>query len=422
MDSTENNHKKRWGYRRFIYSVIVLGYFLPIIIYCNYSRNWTFFTSGILISIIGSGVLIFFVRNWEEGMRRKVQSLVSRRVRELTEGGFVLPQSEDAKIYSKLKNLRGELEKQTQYYGQEVTYLKKELQVSHEGAEGLGEQLASREQDIAKLQSERQHLISQCKKFASRFQSIKDQYLAKADHQGGIVTDHENQISQQKGMIEQYQRELEQLKNRVKDLNYELKTVLELKEIEEDVESMGSDDYYEIPDVVAARKEEEPVWPPEEYVEEGGVGVQNELQRCINIAEEISGASRLGGESSGVITMFMDNYAIDMRRLFDQYRNIDDNVIFFYSPQEDRLVFINRQVRNLVGLTPERFINDFYRVVQNVDDWKTGLQQLQYNQVATVRLLVKDKAGNGLWVDCHLGRIPVGIFSNNVVGVLSSAA
>ena len=425
MNSIENTTtKKHWNYRHFIYAIIILGYFLPIIIYCSYgtisSRSWSFFTLGLLISILGSGVLIFFMRNWEEGMRRHVSRLVCRKVNKLREGGFIPPRDI---IREEEGSLRGEYEKQAEHYGQEITYLKRELQNAQESSEVLAQKMESSSQELSKLQGERQHLISQCKKFASRFQSIKDQYLSKVGRQEGVVAEHERQIAHQQGLIEQYQREIQQFKSRNEDLNYELKTVLELKDLEEEAES-GVEEYYsydEVPDedVVLESGKVESIWQPAVIDSESA---QTELQRCIGIAEDISEGSRLGNGGSGVITMFMDSYAIDMRRLFEQYRNVDDNVIFFYSPQEDRLVFINRQVRDLVGFTPERFINDFYRLVQNVDDWKVGLQQLEYNQITTIRLLVKDKSGGGLWVDCHLGRIPVGIFSNNVVGVLCSAA
>jgi hypothetical protein len=118
----------------------------------------------------------------------------------------------------------------------------------------------------------------------------------------------------------------------------------------------------------------------------------------------------------------INNYTLDLRRLFDSLRSENAGVVFVYSQKENKLLFTNNVVKNVLGWSPEKFTQDFQEIVQDgLQEWKNAVSQLLIKGETNTRLVIKTKSGQDMMFQCQLGIIPTGIFRNHVIGVLYPA-
>lgn len=142
---------------------------------------------------------------------------------------------------------------------------------------------------------------------------------------------------------------------------------------------------------------------------------QQQLKRCIDIAQKLTGARHLAGDSARFRDLSADGYALDLRRLCDSFRSEHSCMIVLYSQRENKVLFVNNQVRGMVGLSPDKFLQNFPTMLppEGATEWKGAIQKASIGHKAETTLRMKDNN-----IRCLLGAIPTGIFKTHIVGIL----
>lgn len=198
----------------------------------------------------------------------------------------------------------------------------------------------------------------------------------------------------------QKQQASTQLENQIHDLRYEIKTLLQLTEV----------DYNQLGKELKQIEPLEPIKPPPVPTTARGL-----LTRCIDIAQKITA----GYHSSSLRKISLDPYAFDLRRLSEALRQETGALILVYSPKEERVLFANAETKPLFGISPEQFAQDFTDyAADDFPKWKNGILQLLTKSDIQLSLEFQTKGGESLHLRALLGSIPTGVFRSLVVGVL----
>lgn len=284
----------------------------------------------------------------------------------------------------------------------------------------LVEELNLKNEAIHKLEKEKQLFetrIDDVHRALSASQAEADEEVRR---KSVLLSEYQETINQQREVIQKKQEQIAELENKVRDLNYEVKTLLQLTEVEKPAkksrESEQKPPENTLPEdnAVAPSSANHLVKSPEE------ASVQ--LKRCIDIAQKMAGVNRFGNGNSRFRDIPMDNYALDLRRLFDSLGSENSSPVLLYSQKENRLLFANQQTKNLLGWPVDKFTQSFPHLIQEgLQEWQRGIGDLSLKEEAKARLLLKTKSGQNLLVHCHMGIIPRGIFRNHIVAVLYPA-
>jgi hypothetical protein len=236
-------------------------------------------------------------------------------------------------------------------------------------------------------------------------------------------------VSQQQANLEAQEQYIAKLKKQNADLSYEVKTLLQLGEME------GSTDLQAF-----TEQNHEPLHPALDSLEPAqtvdvdtlyhtiptstqkqigsGYDAAIQLQQCVELAEGIESAPhQTNGSRFSDLTN--SNQALDLRRLADTFRTEISAPVLFINPADGMLLFASNQVQGLLGWMPEKLIKDFYTLLQDgLPDWQQSLQGVATQGETTVRLILRAKSGEDLMTYAHLGAVRTGVFMNYVVAVL----
>lgn len=424
--------EKSQGDQSRAYFIVITAYLVPILVYGFYAVriyspevSWSMLTIGLLISFFGAAVLILCFRHRELVIqayaRRFVQQQTSRSSYQEEEYENQSPAEKQEFSFLGLED-REEQEQLVQRYEQQIQNL--QLETSR-----LDEECQKRTEEVEQLRQRNEELQSQSGELGEKIKYSSSE----VQHRDQLLKEYQQTIGEQRSIIEKKQQYILKLENKVQDLNYEVKTLLQLGDLtnqsQVSLEETGVDPH----PVVDAFKTS---YPPHEGIEEvcqdlppssdrkihTPYDAAMQLQCCIEKAKKLTGASHLVGKDSRFSDLGVDSYAIDLRRLFDSFRNESGAVILLYSQKESRLLFVNNSVRNLLGWSPEKFVADFTQLIkEGTPDWRHALAQLQAKEETQARFLVKTKEGEDMLVNCYLGMIPDGVFANHIIGVMYSS-
>lgn len=212
-------------------------------------------------------------------------------------------------------------------------------------------------------------------------------------------------LKEQRRVIEKKQEEINILKIQVNDFKYEIENILKLKnEPTPVIETVKAQ-----PEVRAE-------------VSTQGLSLKDKLQRYIDLSMNITQSNPFAAPQKGY-RLPIGALVIDQRRLFDRLQAEETDVILVYSQEDEKLVFVNRQIQELLGWRAEKFLKDFqFLVEKGLSSWQETLKELQDGHLGEVRLLMKTRSGENLLTHCYLKVIPKGAFEGHVLGILTSAA
>jgi hypothetical protein len=396
----QHHFSRNSAYINKFYLIIAAFYLFPMLLYSAYALQtmdtgiaWGVVTVGLLLSTFGAAAIVIMLRNWESLMRTQVATLVEKKVTQLavpvqTQAAASEP---DHRLTQEIEVLRVELQQR-----------KEELNLVKQQQANLDTQSKDRE-EIAKT-------------------SIEE---AKYNQQA--LGDLKQTISEQRTIIDKKQQYISRLETKIQDLTYEVKTLLQLGDMGANEEGRAS---HPAVDLFSQNEGQNPEL--DEMVQQLPVSSDRtvhthydaavQLQKCVEIAQQLTGAGHLAGDSGRFLDLSVDSYAIDLRRLFDSYRNENTCTILLYSQKERKLLFVNNQIKGLLGWSPERFVTDFPGVIShNAAQWDEAIQQIHENKEAQIRLLAKGRDGNDAPLHCYMGKIPNGAFTNHIIGILYPA-
>lgn len=272
----------------------------------------------------------------------------------------------------------------------------------------LQQLLESQTIQMESLKSEREKLLHRIDDLVHEFQDYKKTAEEELEHQKGLYRESQETVSEQRAVINRKQQQIGEFESKVHDLNYEVKTLLKLA----DFGSSGEQ-----------KRGQPKQFPPPEKISEPAIQqtIKEQLKRCIDIAQKITGASPFGGGGLRFRELNIDNYALDLRRLCDALKSETSSPIVVWSQKENKLLFANPEIKNLLGWNAEQFVQDFRSLVhQSLHDWQDGISELQAKRECCVDLMIKNKSGQTIPIHCHLRTIPSGIFRSHAIGILYS--
>lgn len=389
-----------------ILKFLFICYLLPliaIIFYANQfvpsSKTWILLPTGLLVSVVGALVLFILLRKWESHLVEALSSIAP-----ITPSEEEIPKPFVGRVEAPIAPPKEQAEN-PQFH--------EELESQKSQIESLRHDLDLKQQEIHKFSKDNERYQRQAELVLQEFAQYKKAAQEQIEQKGSLLADYQQTMSEQKAVIEKKQHQIAQLETKVHDLTYEIKTLLQLAEIgNAPEEHKHKPAHMETPQQA---HEDIPVMPENQIRSIEDAVVQ--LKRCVDIAQKITGSNQFTSPSSP--RMIGDDYfAIDYRRLFDNLRSENGATVFFYSQKENKMLFVNNQCRNLLGWTPEKFIQNFSDIVQQHDEWKNSLSQLTIHPETRLSMIMKSKSGQDVLVQGVLGSIPTGLFKHHVIGVL----
>ena len=360
------------------------------------------------MSSIGSLAIFTLMRSWEAGF--KVH---------FSKSSFQAPSIEPIQ------------ENKPQTHSSElVENLQISLKDSQQQHQQLTHDLSVKNGELEKLQESNDHLQKQIEDMIRDLSLQKSTAHDQIQQKEVLLGEYQHTITEQRAVIEKKQQLIAQLESKVQDLNYEIKTLLQVSQTEPmhlnsplpPVAPQGM----LLQETLSAYQAEQSQPAEEDFPALNNMVHHPDdaailLKRCVDIAQKITGAGYAGG-ASRFLDMPRDNYALDLRRLFDSLRLENSSTVIIYSQKENKLLFVNNQAKNLLGWSPDKFVQNFQDIVKDgFEDWKNGITELSAKPESHARLLMRTKAGQDILVHCQMATIPTGIFRNHVVGVLYPA-
>jgi hypothetical protein len=389
--------------------LIIFLYLVPLLLLSSYGRlympaqkGWNLLTFGLFMGSIGTLCLFWMMcRTDEQGTSQEIDEKVLVLPKETLPISVSQPDSTQTEAFEELQGQHSEIQEQ-------LIRLQSDLEVKNEELQGL--------------QHEYQVLQNKLENAGSEHEVYKQTVQTDLEQQQKLISDSQKTISDQRESLDKKLQQIAQLESKVSDLTYEIKTLIQLAEIEN--QSMPI--YSNLPVENSIHDNSSPI-----EMEEDGIPnipekqIRNEVQaamqlkRCIDIAQKITGASHYNSTNSRFKDLAVDNYTLDLRRLFDSLRMENASAVIFYSQKENKVLFINNQSRNLLGWSPDKFVQSFGDIIEpSKEEWKQGIASLAIKNDVQVSLKMKSKSGSPLEVQGLLGIIPTGIFRYHVLGLL----
>lgn len=404
-----NSNKSRYT----ILLVVILLYLVPIMLMSSYGRlympqqkAWNFLVFGLFCCSVGTLGLFWMmcrlsrtVENQREEEIEKTEITSTETLKPIIQSTEVDPEQLKA-----LEELRG-------HYAS----IQEQLSTAQEALE-------AKNQELQCIQHEYQTLQQQMESSKAEDGKYKLSIQGELEQQKKLLADSQKTISDQREDMDKKLQQIAHLETKVSDLTYEIKTLIQLAEIENQstpiyqnlpMES-SSPGYSQALDIA---DDDIPFLPEKMVRNEAQAAIQ--LKRCIDIAQKITGAGHYNNTNSRFKDLTVDNYTLDLRRLFESLRMENASAVVFYSRKESKILFVNNQSRQLLGWSPDKFVQSFNDIVEpSKEIWRQGIASLAIKNDAYVCLKMKSKAGSQVDVQALLGIIPTGIFRHHILGVL----
>jgi hypothetical protein len=391
---------------------VVAFYLIPILFFSIYSiglmspnKSWNILTAGLLLCVGGAVLFLILIRKWELFFTKKaLQSTLQDTIPSLDIHPVSHPSLEEES--QSLESLQQDL-KRTQ------------------------EDLETKSYELAQAQEEQELFEKQATKSIQDLADYKIFSEEQLNQKSLLIHNLQQRFIELQGDLEAKTDKISQFESKIRDLSYEIKTLLQLNESEikeadksSKIERFSQSEGFLVKEPrhqyhYHADEENSPVVEMKVHDADEAMLM---LKRCIDIAQKLAGANYHSSEGGRFREMSPQNYAIDLRRLFDSLRSENASMVLVYSQKEDRLLFVNNQSRSVLGWSSEKFIQDFQSIIQKgTVEWKHALIQAASHYEAQAKILMKTKTGNDIPVHCLLGMIPIGLFKGYIIGVLYPA-
>lgn len=430
MKFTTNN-------RLVLSAYLIVFYFIPVLFFAVYSttqmplhKSWSILSIGLLLIAACSLLFFLFLFSWEKRLNNYLNDPILDPIVPIDKENKVTSLDLDL-LYDYSTVQDQEKSKETV---KELSLVQASLKECEAKMVLLQEELAEKEQEYKASMDENKQLVLKAQQVSQDFSDYKlfsEEQLKQKNLQLAAL---QQIIEDQRTEVEKRQEQIHQLDTKIHDLSYEIKTLLYLNEtdanslanvkIEEPTKSSMSAPLKNPFISISQPNFEEEIWEEADAIPaETQIRTSAEaavlLRKCINIAQKLTGANYYSNETTRFREFSTSHYTIDQRRLFDSLRCESSGLVLVYSQKEHKLLFANNQTRQLLGCSPEKFVNDFASYIpEGMNDWKKALGQLTTASESHARLLAKTKQGNEVILNCHFGVIPTGLFRNFVVGVL----
>lgn len=433
--------KTDFGRRQGVLGAILLCYFLPLVlvnVFGLFVKNgWFLFSFGLFIAILGT--IIFFLRLFYWEMKNG------------TEIALVVPIKEEKKLQADSSKAIAERKVEVQPIVENA--FQKDLSDCQIQQVQLLKEIEEKNNAFQLLCSEKEQLARHIQSILQEFSSYKSTMQEQIQQKEILIREGKEALLAQEALVEKLEQQIESLESKELDLTYEIKTLLQLINIDSQTQSplappphlsiepeasyfppcyslddpglldRDHDLPYAVPQFqsLAIETTPFPLLSPSTQLAQENTGAAVQLKRCLDIASKMTGSANLN--SLARIREFpVESYALDLRRLCDSLNNESQCIVILFSLKENKLLFVNHHVKNVLGWSPEKFIQDFREIIHKTDDeWKATISLLTSQPETKLKLCLKTKEGPDANLNCHLGAITTGKFRHHVIGILSAS-
>lgn len=356
--------------RNSIAGPLLFFYLLPVILLSWYSlermpptSSWKIFAIGLLTASCGCLVLYLLMSQNQVVSIKEVQEVP------------VMPDTEQQEVDAETKRQNEHLAQANESLNTDLTNIKQEYEM---------------------LKNQHQQILQEHESYR---QGIEAQLHRKDE----ILQGSHHLMREQKTLIDKHVQHIAFLENKERDLHFELKTLLQATNLDNGPTTSAVEKrFQELPTINVSTPET----------------AKGQLQRCLDIASKMTSSNYHHQESSPFREYSMDNSMLDLRRLFDSLNDENGAMVMVYSQKENRILFVNPEIKNVLGWTPEKFVQSFPELVQDgYDVWKKNIGQLYISPEVEFSISMKAKTGNNVTLNWHLGTIYTGPFRNHAIGI-----
>jgi PAS domain-containing protein len=396
--------------RKNFYLLLLFFFVLPYFLVVGLTLNQLAVTVGktlIVRALLGLSTTItasyFLFRAYEKMMQEKVSLLVKQKVESIGAQSVMAHEKE-------ISRLKGVVEDATRNHEHQIDLLQSSTAKSKERVEELELELEKKHEEIRLSYREYEDLRIEYERLDEEMKRLKAEDQDALKHREGLLSEYQQTIHEQRAIIEKKQRYIAKLEEKVRDQMYEIRSLLQLEDVErspiqEFPEQKEELSQYYLPNPQLVQPQAHTTYD-----------LSLLLQKYINTAEQFTTLSYKEGKGP----RFQESYALDFRRLFESLRDETAGILFVYSPHEGKLLFVNQHVKTLLGWTPEKLIKDFPGLLVNgKEGWKEALNSVLHQKQMTFSLAFASKHGESVPFQCFMGRIPSGPFTHHVVGLLA---
>lgn len=370
--------------RQSILIAITFLYLIPLLFFSGYSvsimprsKSWLIISIGLLMIAAGAILFLTLIRYLQHSYK-------------------------DIAAEEPVYGRAPELEKVTHF---DPTQMEEEREVE---ANDLQFSLEKMQEELGRLEEEKRLISSEASQIADEFNDYKgfseEQLKQKSLQIQALQLRIEDQQEEQKKLQEQ----IDQLTNKNSDLSFEIRTLLSIHP--ESAQETSPD---------PGKTDETINFQSDQSLPFTDTEASLLLKRCIDTAQKITGSNYYRAETSKYRNYTPTLSTIDLRRLYDSLRLENETLIIVYSPKEQKFLFANQQSKNLLGWGADKLVQDFSVLIQDgLEGWENAVKSLSVQPESQIRLLLKTKTGQDLFMECRLSLIPSGLFKHYIIGVL----
>jgi hypothetical protein len=266
-----------------------------------------------------------------------------------------------------------------------------------EQIDALKAQLIEKEHVLSEAQGAFQEVKLSHDEMESLVRQLESERLRKEQELSSKAEELELQSIQKQQMVEQ-------LESQIHDLRYEIKTLLQLTEV----------DYSKFVMEQPVKKTEVDAALPRM---QGNVKREEEarllLRRCMEVAQKITFPTRPSMQPGSC-----EVSALDLRRLTDAMKEESGALVLFYNPKEKKVLYASRETKQLLGYAPETFAHQFAEIAEEgLPFWEAAVGQLSSKPQSSLVLGLKTRAGEEVVFNVQLGAVSSGGFKGYAVAV-----
>jgi PAS domain-containing protein len=404
------------------YPLILAFYLIPLLLFSHQSikfgpveKSWGVLSLAYVLAIFGTVFLVISMKNkdgaWQLHLKNSLEKFSEKAKGPLLSSEKITPLHADP--------------------DEEALALRNALHEQQGVLEQIREELGCRTEDLRHVIEEKKHYLELAEQQQHDLSNYRNTAYSEKEQNASSLLEAETLLQKQETLISDKNRHIGVLEEKVQDLHYEIKTLLQLTNIQ-GVQDAKTENGTLHPVLDAFNSAEE----KEKMLEGYSTGSPSStlkyvetaydasvlLERCVGIAEALKGAAHLACGDTDPEKLDLDNYALDLRRLCDSFRSENSSAIVLFSRKEKKLLFANNLIKALFGWSPEKFIKDFNILIQQGhNEWEERTESLSLHESAQIPLIIKTKSGQDILVQCQIGMISQGVFAEHIIGVIYPA-
>ena len=423
-----------------LYGKIILASFFPLFFFSFQTINtipsqytWKIISSCMLFGTLASTFLLIFLQN----QRDRLSFLFDSPIK-VTPPQKNTPPSSSQNLKKKetstqdspnFQNINTSLEKDKNHSSDELENKLHELETCLKSYDKEKDQLLEenslQKDNLQQLRKEKQTFAERCNKLYEDLEQLQENSEVKHLKQEKQIKEYEYLYQEQQAVIQQKNDQIENLKHQIQNLSYEIKTLIQLSE-SSSINNQKCDISHPSTEMIENIEEN----PEIDVLYKNMPSSSNQkvlspfdaslkLKKSLEIAEKMTGSTYFQQQNSRFKNFSFNSFANDYRRLCDSFRNEDSCVIVLYSPKENKITFTSNLIKKMLGWSADTFSKKFHTLIQEgSSEWKNKIAQLKEEREETLKLVMKNKEGSSITVNCHLEVICQGIFTGHVIGVL----